>query len=70
MKVAAFEDTISTGESMFPAIDAVEATGCEVVLVMAILNRRQCGEAEVKRRGILFFKLWESTPDGKITIAV
>lgn len=37
---------------------------------MAILDRRQGGEAEVKRRGIPFFKLWESTPDGKITIAV
>ena len=37
---------------------------------MAILDRRQGGEAEVKRRGIPFYKLWESTPDGKITIAV
>ncbi|MGY8880172.1 MAG: orotate phosphoribosyltransferase [Dehalococcoidia bacterium] len=70
MKVAACDDTISTGESLFAAIDAVEATGCEVVLVMAILDRRQGGVAEVKRRGIPFFKLWESTPDGKITIAV
>jgi len=43
MKVAACEDTISTGDSLFPAIDAVEATGCEVVLVMAILDRPQCG---------------------------
>jgi orotate phosphoribosyltransferase len=39
MKVAAFDDTISTGGSLFPAIDAVEAYGCEVVLVMAILDR-------------------------------
>jgi orotate phosphoribosyltransferase len=70
MKVAAYEDTISTGDLLFPAIDAVEATVCGVVLVMAILDRPQGGEAEVKRRGIPFFKLCESTPDGKIMIAV
>ncbi|MEE8045258.1 MAG: hypothetical protein V3T49_00305, partial [Dehalococcoidia bacterium] len=70
MKVAAFDDTISTGGSLFPAIDAIEAFGCEVVLVMAILDRHQGGDAELERRGIPFFKLWESTPEGKITICV
>ena len=70
MKVAAFDDTISTGGSLFPAIDAVEAAGCDVVLVMAILDRHQGGDAEIDRRGIPFFRLWESTPKGKITIAV
>ena len=70
MKVAAFDDTISTGGSLFPAIDAVEANGCKVVLAMAILDRHQGGDTELARRGIPFFKLWESTPDGKVTIAV
>ncbi len=70
MKVVAFDDTVSTGGSLFPAIDAVEAFGCEVVLVMAILDRHQGGDTELERRGIPFFKLWESTPEGKVTIAV
>jgi orotate phosphoribosyltransferase len=70
MKVVAFDDTISTGGSLFPAIDAVEAFGCEVVMVMAILDRHQGGDAELERRGIPFFKLWESTPEGKVTIAI
>ena len=70
MKVAAFDDTISTGGSLFPAIDAVEAYGCEVVLVMAILDRHQGGDVELERRGIPFFKLWESTSEGKVTISV
>ena len=70
MKVAASDNTISTGGSLFPAIDAVEAFGCEVVLVMAIRDRHQGGDAELERRGIPFFKLWESTPEGKVTIAV
>lgn len=70
MKVAAFDDTVSTGGALLSAIDAVEAFGCEVVLVMAVLDRHQGGGDELERRGIPFFKLWESTPEGKVTIAV
>ena len=70
MRVAAFDDTISTGGSLFPAIDAVEAVGCDVVLVMAILDRHQGGGDEILRRGIPFFRLWESTPEGKIKITI
>ena len=49
--------------------DAVEAFGCKVVLVMAILDRHQGGSGEIERRGIPFFKLWESTPEGKVTLS-
>ncbi|NQW21013.1 MAG: orotate phosphoribosyltransferase [Chloroflexi bacterium] len=70
MKVAAFDDTVSTGGALLAAIDAVEAFGCQVVLVMAILDRHQGGGDELERRGVPFFKLWESTPEGKITITV
>ena len=70
MKVAAFDDTVSTGGSLLAAIDAVEASGCEVILVLAVLDRRQGGGDELERRGIPFFKLWESTSDGKVSIAV
>ncbi|MCZ6538331.1 MAG: orotate phosphoribosyltransferase [Chloroflexi bacterium] len=70
MRVAAFDDTVSTGGSLLAAIDAVEAFGCEVVLVLAVLDRHQGGGDELARRGIPFFKLWESTPEGKVTVAV
>ena len=70
MKVAVFDDTVSTGGGLLAAIDAVEAFGCEVVLVLAVLDRHQGGGDELERRGIPFFKLWESTPEGKVTIAV
>lgn len=69
MKVAAFDDTVSTGGSLLAAIDAVEAFGCKVVLVLAVLDRHQGGGDELERRGIPFFRLWESTPEGKITVA-
>ena len=70
MKVAAFDDTVSTGWGLLAAIDAVEAFGCEVVLVLAVLDRHQGGGDELERRGIPFFKLWESTPEGKVTVVV
>jgi orotate phosphoribosyltransferase len=70
MKVAAFDDSVSTGGSLLAAIDTVEAFGCEVVVVLAVLDRHQGGGDEVERRGIPFFKLWESTPEGKVTVAV
>ena len=69
MKVAAFDDTVSTGGSLLAAIDAVEAFGCEVVLVLAVLDRHQGGGDEIERRGIPFFKLWESTTEGKVSLA-
>ena len=70
MKVAAFDDTVSTGGNLLATIDAVEAFGCEVILVLAVLDRHQGGGDELERRSIPFFKLWESTPEGKVTVAV
>ena len=70
MRVAVFDDTVSTGGSLFKAIDAVQDFGCTVVTVMAVLDRHQGGGHELERRGIPFFKLWESTPQGKITVVV
>ena len=70
MRVAVFDDTVSTGGSLFKAIDAVQDFGCTVVTVMAVLDRHQGGGDELERRGIPFFKLWESTSTGKITVVV
>ena len=70
MRVAVFDDTVSTGSSLFKAIDAVQDFGCTVVTVMAVLDRHQGGGDELERRGIPFFKLWESTSQGKITVVV
>ena len=70
MRVAVFDDTVSTGGSLLKAIDAVQDFGCTVVTVMAVLDRHQGGGHELERRGIPFFKLWESTPQGKITVVV
>lgn len=68
-KVAVVDDTCSTGASLFLAIDAVEAAGCEVVKVLSILDRHQGGSEELKRRGYDFFTILEADADGNIAPA-
>jgi nicotinate (nicotinamide) nucleotide adenylyltransferase len=68
MTVAVFDDTVSTGGSLLAAIDAVQEFGCEVGLVLCVLDRKQGGSDEVKRRGLPFVSLWEATPQGEIRV--
>ena len=68
MKVAVFDDTVSTGGSLLEAIDAVQAFGCEVALVLCVLDRKQGGSDEVRHRGLPFVSLWEASPDGDVRV--
>lgn len=68
-RVAVVDDACSTGGSIFHAIDAVEAEGCEVVKVLTILDRHQGGSEELRRRGYDFYALLEADPNGNITPA-
>ena len=44
-KVVIIEDVISTGQSVLKAINAVKELGCEVVCIIAIINRQEgCDE--------------------------
>ena len=65
-RVAVVDDTCTTGSSLFHAIDAVEAAGCRVVKVMVILDRRQGGSDELRRRGYDFVSILEATDSGEV----
>lgn len=67
-RVAVFDDTVSTGGSLFTALDAVQAIGCQVVITMCVLDRHQGGSDELKRRGLPFTCLWEADGEGKIQV--
>ena len=67
-RVAIVDDACSTGASLFHAVDAAEAAGCEVAVVLAILDRKQGGTKELQRRGYDFRCLLEATPEGEIRI--
>ncbi len=65
-KVAVVDDTCTTGSNLFHAIEVAEAAGLEVVKVMCILDRRQGGSDEIRRRGYDFASLLEADDSGQI----
>ena len=67
MRVAVVDDTCTTGGNVFTAIEAVEAAGCEVVRAICILDRREGGSDEIRRRGYRFTALLEADGQGNIT---
>ena len=68
-RVVIVDDVCTTGSSIFHAIEAVEAVGCSVVRVIALLDRRQGGSEDLKRQGYDFVCLLEATPEGDVRVA-
>jgi orotate phosphoribosyltransferase len=54
MKVAIVEDVATTGGSAGKAIEAASAMGCEIVTILAIVDRRQGAEEKFRQMGIKF----------------
>ncbi len=67
-RVAIVDDTCTTGGSLLHAITAAEGLGCSVVKVIALLDRREGGGDELRRRGYDFTALMAATPEGKIEV--
>lgn len=67
-RVAIVDDTCTTGGSLLHAIGAAEALGCSVVKVIVLLDRREGGGDELRRRGYEFTALMAATPEGKIEV--
>jgi len=69
-RVMIVDDVCTSGGSLFTAIEAVEAAGCQVVKVMVVLDRHQGGGDELRRRGFEFSALLEPTPYGIVRPSV
>lgn len=65
-RVAIVDDVCTTGGSLFHAIAAAEAVGCQVALTAAVLDRREGGSEELRRRGYRFLSLLEADATGRI----
>ena len=65
-RVAVVDDTCSTGGSLIHAIDAMEAAGCDVVVVACILDRQTGGSDAIRARGHEFIALLEADSEGNI----
>lgn len=57
-RVAIVEDTVTTGESALKAIAAVEALGCTVVTVMALVDRLEGARELLESKGYAFAPLF------------
>ena len=67
-RVAIVDDTCTTGGSLLHGIAAAEAVGCTVVKVLVLLDRREGGTEELRRRGYDFSALMAANPQGKIEV--
>jgi orotate phosphoribosyltransferase len=67
-RVAIVDDVITTGNSVFKAISAVEELDCKVVEVIAIVDRHEGGSDELRRRGYKFQPFLNLKPSGEVTI--
>ena len=67
-RVVIVDDTCTTGGSLLHAISAAESLGCTVVKVIALLDRREGGGDELRRRGYDYTALLAATPEGKIEV--
>lgn len=65
-RVAIVDDVITTGGSVFRAIEAVEAEGCRVGRVVVLLDRNQGGADELRRRGYSFAALLRADEKGEV----
>jgi orotate phosphoribosyltransferase len=58
MRVAVFDDTVTTGRSLKHAIDQVEAARCTVVKVLAIVDRQEGARQSFAQWGYPFHALF------------
>lgn len=57
-RVAIVEDTVTTGESALKAIEAIEALGCQVAVITALVDRMEGARELLEGKGYLFTPLF------------
>ena len=67
-KVAVWDDTVSAGDSLFAAIDAISELPAEVDVAFAILDRNQGGSDRLREHSIPLFNVLSSNADGHVGV--
>ena len=67
-RVAVVEDAVTQGGAAMQATDAARAAGCEVVLVMAVVERHEGGGARFREIGVPFRRLFYTAEDGSLHV--
>ena len=68
-RIMVVDDVCTSGNSLFLAIEAAESIGCEVIGVSVLLDRKQGGSEEVRRRGYDFQAILEPDQNGVVKTA-
>ena len=69
VKVLVVEDAVSTGGSMFKAIDIIAATGADIVAASTLIDRGGGAVATMAERGIPYFPIATHTDFGMPPVA-
>jgi orotate phosphoribosyltransferase len=67
-KVAIVEDAVTQGGAAMQAVDVALGEGCEVVLVLTMIERHEGGGARFRERGIPFGRLFYTHEDGSLHV--
>lgn len=67
-RVAIVEDAVTQGGAAMQAANAARAAGCEVVLVMTVVERHEGGGARFREIGIPFKRLFYTLEDGSLHV--
>jgi orotate phosphoribosyltransferase len=67
-KVAIVEDAVTQGGAAMQAAAAARAAGCEVVLVLTIVERHEGGGARFREQGLPFKRLFYTLEDGSLHV--
>ncbi len=68
-RVAVVDDVVTSAGSILRAIEAVEAEGCEVAAVSAVVDRQQGGGDLLREQGRVFRPLFLADGEGNLTPA-
>ena len=63
--VVVLDDTISTGGSLFQAINAIEDFGCNISLVLSVLDRNMGGGEKIRDKGFYYESIFEINSKGE-----
>jgi orotate phosphoribosyltransferase len=67
-KVAIVEDAVTQGGAALKATEAAQLAGCDVVLVMTVVERHEGGGRVFRDRGIAFKRLFYTHEDGSLHV--
>ena len=67
-RVAVVEDVVTQGGSVLKAIDAVQERGCEIVKVIALVDRNAGGDKKILERGLAYTYLFRTDTDGNLLL--